>query len=280
MGGIMNNYFFKIGVYILSTLLISAILNSCAAIPTPKKTWKRDTIDVGRCGFKSKVINGEIIVLSVKESSPAEKAGIIEGDIIISADGKRGSKEYFKSMNKKKKGDKVLFKVKRVNNYIDIEMEPQIVSLPVVALKLQEILSEDEKRKVNLAVFVTKVEMNIAASKTFDESARERWIENAKTQSLVSFERVVLRAFGDFENFSLIDRGRLNTIFDEINFGESGYVSDAARVKIGKLTGATHIIALEHSRYSSGRSYQDTATQRLIDVETGKILSVGIDRTE
>jgi membrane-associated protease RseP (regulator of RpoE activity) len=279
MGGIMNKYF-KLSVYILSTLLISVILNSCAAIPTAKKTWKRDTTDVGRCGFKSKVVNGEITVLSVKESSPAEKAGIIEGDIIISADGKRGSKEYIKSMNNKKKGDKILFKIRRGNNHIDIEMEPQIISIPVVALKLQEILYEDEKRKVNLAVFVTKVEMNVPLSKTFDEKARERWIETTKSQSLVSFERVILRAFGDAENFSLIDRGRLKTVFDEINFGESGYVSDAARVKIGKLTGATHIIALEHSRYSSGRSYQDSVTQRLIDVETGKILSIGIDRTE
>jgi membrane-associated protease RseP (regulator of RpoE activity) len=277
MGGIMNNYFFKISVYILPALLISVILNSCAAIP---KTWKRDTIDVGSCGFKTKVINGEITVLSVKESSPAQKAGMIEGDIIISTDGKEGNKEYIKSINKKKKGDKVLLKIKRDNNYIDIEIEPQIIPMSVVALKLQEILLVDEIRKVDLAVVVTKVTTNLTVTKTFDERARERWIENQKSSLLSSMERVILRTFGDIENFSLIDRGRLKTVLDEINFGESGYVSDTARVKIGKLTGATHIIAVEYSRYKSGLSYKDSLTQRLIDVETGKILSVGIDRTE
>lgn len=278
----MNKCFFKIIFCVLSILLIAVIINSCASIPpSPAKKWKYDTIEVGRCGFAAKAINGEQIVLSVEESSPAQKAGIKKGDIIISGDGKKDRKDYIKSLNNMKKGDKILFKIKRGDNYIDTAIEPQIVSQSPISLKLGEILLEDEgKRKVNLAVFVTKVEMNIATTKTFDDIAKGKWIENQKNQLLALSERSVLNAFSNAENFSLIDRGRLNTVFEEINFGQSGYVSDATRVKIGKLTGATHLIALESSRNSVRQSYQDSITTRLIDVETGKILSISIDHTE
>ena len=83
-------------------------------------------IPIGRQGFGiEKPRKGEgIVVHAVKEGSPAEKAGILKGDIIVSLDGKKVEDPYVvaKEIAEEPSGKKVLMKIVREGKPLDVEL--------------------------------------------------------------------------------------------------------------------------------------------------------------
>ena len=83
-------------------------------------------IPIGRQGFGvEKPRKGEgIVVHAVKEGSPAEKAGIQKGDVIVSLDGKKVEDPYVvaKEIAEELPGKKVVLKIVREGKPLDVEL--------------------------------------------------------------------------------------------------------------------------------------------------------------
>ncbi|MGR3309476.1 MAG: PDZ domain-containing protein [Candidatus Brocadiales bacterium] len=94
---------------------------------------------IGMHGFGiDKTRKGEgIVVHAVKEGSPAEKAGIQKGDIIVSVGGKKAEDPYVvaKEIAEELPGKKVLMKIVRKGKSLDIEL--------LIERKVLQILNAD-----------------------------------------------------------------------------------------------------------------------------------------
>ena len=60
----------------------------------------------------------------------------------------------------------------------------------------------------------------------------------------------------------------LDNIMKEVTFQKSGFVDDQSIVKIGKMTGATHLMFVTLSRYDDATAY----VERLVEVESTRVL--------
>lgn len=96
-------------------------------------------IPIGKYGFGvEKTRKGEgVVVHAVKDGSPAEKAGIQKGDIIVSLDGKKVEDPYVvaKEIAEEPSGKKVLLKIVREGKPLDVEM--------LIERKVLQILNAD-----------------------------------------------------------------------------------------------------------------------------------------
>ena len=128
-----------------------------------------------------------------------------------------------------------------------------------------------ENNKVTVAVIVGEVK------NTFSNVPND-WIDAVRNNLQSEHERGLITAFGKNDKFSVVDRSRLKQILDEFQFSQTGFVSDKLRVKIGEMTGATHLLDISFSRFQSS-SYikDDIVSVRLIEIQSGKVLAV--DRT-
>ncbi|MBU4308885.1 MAG: CsgG/HfaB family protein [Nanoarchaeota archaeon] len=73
--------------------------------------------------------------------------------------------------------------------------------------------------------------------------------------------------------FNIIERSKMEEVLDEQGFQLSGCTSDECVIEVGKLLGASHMIA--GSIGYIGSTY--SVNSRLIDVESGKILESWIE---
>ena len=74
---------------------------------------------------------------------------------------------------------------------------------------------------------------------------------------------------------SIVNRSYLQNNIDEIALSSSGMISDSTRIKIGELTGATHLLLIEGNDNSNSLGYQAwTVYWKLIDIKTGKLMTI------
>lgn len=84
-----------------------------------------ETLDEGLSGFFGLKDGVGILVRSVEKDSPAEKAGLRVGDLIVGADGKRvqTSDELIKLINEKEKGEKIELEILRDKKKMKVSVE-------------------------------------------------------------------------------------------------------------------------------------------------------------
>lgn len=99
-----------------------AICFFCAALMCVSCAY----IPVGRHGFGvDKAREGEgVVVHTVQEGSPAEKAGIEKGDVIVSLEGRKVEDPYVvaKKIAEERPGKKVLLKIVRQGMPLEVEL--------------------------------------------------------------------------------------------------------------------------------------------------------------
>lgn len=102
---------------------------------------------------------------------------------------------------------------------------------------------------------------------------RAEWTKSciSSRQSLV--EEKILNAFGGKPGFSMIERTSLDKIYDELALSAKPEISDETRLKIGKLSNATHILLISLTRSESGEDTLDLIQSRLIEIESGQLLA-------
>ena len=260
----------KLGGYAMrrvSIIILGIILFSGCAGLRSQQEFEGNYVNVARLGMTSETINNELVVTSLNEGSPAELAGVKRGDIIVSIDGKiiATPKAFTSLMDNKQYGDHVLLVINRNGKQIKFDIEPKMIKILQTTMKIRNILFEN--KKVTIAIIVSEVKNSFP-------NVPEDWADSIRINLQSSYERILMSEFARLENFSIVDRSRLKQILDELQFSQSGFVYDKLRAKIGKMTGATHILDLSYARFKSSFGKDDVANARLIEVESGKILAI------
>lgn len=96
----------------------------------------------------------------------------------------------------------------------------------------------------------------------------------ARSELLNKSEQMWMNYFSRSSDFSVVDRNHVAQIIDEAGLSSSGYISASTRMKIGELTGATHLVIIEAQRYESFWINKATTYWKLTDIQTGRVLSI------
>jgi membrane-associated protease RseP (regulator of RpoE activity) len=246
-------------------ILYMGLLVGCAGVQTHPET---NDVEVMRIGMRSENINNKMVVKEVMKSFPAERAGIKRGDIVVSIDGKKYKNdiEIISLINNEFRGDHVLLVINRNGKQINFNVEPIVVKVRQQGISIIKILAKDNK--VSLAIVVDEVK------DTFLNTSAD-WADSIRNILQSQQESFYLSAFGNNNNFSIVDRIQLMQILFEFQFHQVGFISDEIRMKIGEMTGATHILDISYARLR-GRynSYKDIINTRLIEIKSGAVLAV------
>lgn len=250
----------KISIIILSVILLS----SCAMLNSLRPP-DANTIEYARLGIKTDTINGEIVVRDFNKWSPAKSAGVKAGDILVSLDGEaiKTRKAIKDLVYNKQKGERVLLIINRNGKQITFDIEPVMKKLLPTAEKIENLLLENNK--VSVAIIVSSV-------KTSFRNPPEGWADSMRNDVQALYEHGLLRSTDPY--LSVVDRSKLKQITDELQFSQSGFISDELRAKVGKITGATHVIDISLYRFQSGLGKDDLLNARLIKIETGEVLAI------
>ena len=170
-------------------------------------------------------------------------------------------------IDNKNPGDHVLLVINRNGQQINFDIETRMMKVPPTVIIMRKLLYGNNK--VVIAIIVSEVK-NSFPNVPMD------WADSVRNNLQSKYESNLLSDFGQIENFSVVDRSRLKQILDEFQFSQSGFVSDKLRVKIGEMTGATHIFDISFSRFRGRHPNEkdDTLNARLIEIESGKVLAV------
>lgn len=252
----------KLSVFIMSLLLFSG----CAGFQAQKGP-RGNFVEVLRLGLN---INKTLAVTTLIEGFPAEVAGVKHGDIIVSLDGKKMEPHisFASIMKNKVPGEYISLVVNRSGEKITLKVKPRVIKMRPTQIVINKLLYL-EKKKITMAVIISEIKNSL-------KNVPDDWIDFKREDLLSSYEIDLLSAYGGSnENFSIVDRTKLRRILDEAQFSETGFVPDELRVKIGEMTGATHLFDISFSRYQGLRkTVFDKLKVRLVDVESGKILAV------
>lgn len=83
----------------------------------------------------------------------------------------------------------------------------------------------------------------------------------------------LLSDFGSHPRFTLVDRDSTAEILGELEFQLSGLVADDELTEYGELSGASHLLILNYSRKTQGSVVTITDRRRLVDIQSGSVLS-------
>lgn len=131
-------------------------------------------------------------------------------------------------------------------------LPPAMIRIPNSVVIIDELLSKNKK----IGLWVR------------GRDKEQAGILEARWQSLF------LRFFSSSNNFSLVERARLEDILDEQARGQKGIMAPENLAKAMKLSGATHMLIVNGQRSQSGLFKTDYYTARLVDLETGRVLTV------
>jgi hypothetical protein len=247
-------------------------LNNPVQIQKPQGTNYVPVYDIG---FGSKQSEDGILITEITPygNNPAKAAGLQVGDVIVSVNGKKlTNDEFYRYSFYDNRGQDVFLRINRKGQMVDCIITPLLRGYvsPIIK-KIVELLSLKNRKKMSIAVIVLEVKDNSAY---IDAARQHDWEESGKQLQQGNAENFLLSAFGNDNYFSLVDRLHVDKILEEYKFNMTGIVSEDARVKIGKMTGATHLFTTSFLRYPKNDSCVDLINSRLIDVESGEILAV------
>jgi membrane-associated protease RseP (regulator of RpoE activity) len=227
-------------------------------------------IEQQKAGLALQLVEKKIVVKALAPNYPGEKAGIMAGDVVLTVDGQSfpGVMDVVNYIGSRKKGEKVVIVVERNGEKHTFKIEPATIRIRPTLLKLQTQLFEG--RKVALAVVVSDVKT------TFDMKPEvyESWVQGIRNDVQSDMESFYLRNCGANKNFGIVDRSRTKAILEEFRLNQTGLVSDTMRVKIGEMTGATHLLDISFARFRAAAGYHDDVNVRLIDIGSGAVLAV------
>ena len=212
----------------------------------------------------------EIEIYEVYPGTPAYDAKLEPGDILLEANDVaiKNKGQIFDILDSLYPNETVTFKVRRKGQDIKGSIKLSTYNYPNDFYVLMEMIYKD--KVVRLAVLPGEIQ-NMYSAET---ALLEKWKKSVGTEIVGSAESVYVNFFRNQKYFVIIDRHQTDKILNEIQFQNSGLVSDEQRKKIGNLLGATHIVTVNLTRnIATGPKCNDLMTRRLVEVESGKILA-------
>ncbi|MFA5191753.1 MAG: PDZ domain-containing protein [Verrucomicrobiia bacterium] len=208
--------------------------------------------------------DGKMEVVVITKGRGAEKAGVQIGDIVVAIGGWpiKQRIDLLDSVRNRKVGEFLPLTLIRNGTQMDLNVELGFTDIEEPIYAIYRLLYEG--KKVGLAVMGAEIVNTLLT----DRVALEQWAKGVKSNLIAKWENRCLKAMSREKEFSLVDRQAVEQVLKELNFGQSGMVSEKFRATIGKTLGATHLLTLEFSRFRDA----DVEKQRLIEIETGKVL--------
>lgn len=260
---------------------LSAILG-CASAPLRSPEEMRGILEeqpqcmVKRPCIGIVVINNssnECEITRVVRDFPADQAGIKIGDVITKFENVeiKSRYDYRRLLMQKSPGDNIQLTIRRNGQLFDKEFQTKTVAFYLDVMAISDILS----REIPVTLAIVMGDINTVFAGSMAPGSLEPWKQSIKSQMISRSENQFMQAFGYDKNFSIIDRGRTESILKEFEFQQSGMVSEF-RAKLGKMLGATHLLIIDFSRTGPSKPsirYADAVTRRLIEIESGKIIA-------
>jgi len=211
--------------------------------------------------------NNEVEFSSVDIDSPAGRAGILPGDVVLKIDNENVKDKYhaFSLYDSKYPGNTISVAIKRQGKIITKQFE----LLPLYFLNIQYALLELVYKDipVRLAVIFGNID--------YGHSSLKEYFEKKESYYVGEIESTFLSIFRNQNNFTIIDRQKTDAIINELKFQESGLVDNKSREKLGSMLGATHLLIMD---ISLSRSIDNKAeylyVMRLMEIASGKTLSI------
>ena len=209
----------------------------------------------------------ELIITSVVKDSPADKAGLLPGDIVLKIDNENVKDKYhaFVLYDSKYPNDMISLTVKRKGEIVTNNFQLSSLYFLNVQYDLLELIYKDVP--VRLAIIFGNIDYGHPYIKDL--------FEKHQSYHVASLESAYLSAFKNQDNFAIINRQKTDAVLNELKFQASGLVDNKSREKLGRMLGATHLLVMD---ISSKRSYDNKVEYlyvlRLMEVLTGKTLSI------
>ncbi len=152
--------------------------------------------------------------------------------------------------------------IERENNKV-----PQDVSM---IEKINQLLTCN--KEITVLVVTTKVQSAFPSN--------PGWTDSMYSKLESDVEKTLLSIFGEYPNFQLVNRSNIEEILGELHLQQTGAVKPDTARKIGEITGANFAIFIEMSRFPTESSFLDSYTQKLVDLETSKIIAIANDKRD
>lgn len=270
----MSSYRQALGT--ISILGVTIAFSSCALMTSIIHPGSEKPVGkVGRLGALFCPADSGLKILEVDEKSPAGKAGVKIGDVIVSSDGSdlakpENRKEFMSSI---RSGKKVGLSVRRQNQTIEFQILPEKNDM-FAAYAIGHALADEmiTGKRVSIALVVTGINF----TGTFPSSeAAAGWKAGMKAGVETSWESDLIAASGKrCGNYSVVDRSKTNEILGELHFQMTGAVDSSMMKTVGKMSGATHLLFVSVTRYGDGgNGWKDETDLRLVDLESGNLLA-------
>jgi membrane-associated protease RseP (regulator of RpoE activity) len=270
----MSPVYWRLNMHRTTAILI-ALLVACGFILSPpafgeEKKQTNNFVARQRIGAGLQLADGKVSIRTVAPNLPAEKAGLLPGDVVLMVDGKpfASASKLFDYIGSRKEDAKIAFEVQRDGQMLTLDIKTVSVKMRPTLAKLYSLLLENQK--VALAIVISDVK------NTFDmkKEVAESWAAGIRNGEQTSLENFYLKNSGGHPGFSIVDRTRTQAMLDEFKMGQTGLVSEKVRLKIGEMTGATHLLDATFSRFRKGKGHEDVHNIRLIDIQSGTVLAV------
>jgi hypothetical protein len=261
----------------LLVLLMLFFIANCATFPQANEEEKKKMIEQPSCTFKGATIwigtkyneYNEWEIISV---GSAHQEQLKVGDVILKVDDipLKSHKILLNIMDTKTPGESVNLTIRRNGKIVEQKVQSQEEFIYHDAKIIGETLRKG--KPVRLAILIGDILYGGFAQPLRDY---EGWKRSIKSQVLSRTEGGLLRALQRYDNFLVIDREKVENSIKEMEFQQTGLVSDN-RIKIGNMFGATHLLLIDITRAPASYPYSDfmdVETRRLIEIESGKTIA-------
>lgn len=258
-------------------LLMLFFIANCSTFPQPNEEEQKKKIQQPSCTFRAAIIDigtkqneyNEWEIISV---GSAHQEQLKVGDVILKIDNiPLKSFEIMLNMSKTKTPrESVNLTIRRNGKIVEQKVQLQEKFTYHDGNIIQETLVKG--KPVRLAILIGDILYggNFPPLRDY-----EGWKKSIKSQILSRTEGGLLRTFEGYNNFSIIDREKVENSIKEMEFQQTGLVSDN-RIKIGNMIGATHLLLIDFTRAGASYPYShftDVETRRLIEIESGKTIA-------
>lgn len=256
----------------ITLIPLAALFSGCAFL---HGSGAKPLGKIGRLGALSCPVDNVIRILDVAPGSPADKAGVKPGDVVLAVNGTslvkpESRKEFGFAI---RSGNPVVLSAKRENETLEFDLQPKKMAQsefdPIDSALFDAIMSG---KPVVVATVVTDVKTTFSSTMP---DAMIRWKEGLREGVESQIEGHLLSpSLVRCGNYKVIDRNATHDFLNAARFKMGAAVDTAVMKEAGRMTGATYLLLADISnRLAPTVDGSDETALRLVEIESGDVLA-------